>query len=1039
MGSISGMGDFATTRDSGSAGERVSLQADASMLNAVGRGHSLSSALADLVDNSIDAGASRVSIQFVVKESMIRSIRILDDGCGMTAAQLADAMTLGKRRQYGATALGHFGVGLQGASLSQAGVVSVYSASGHAPAAGMRLGKAQSGPTIGVDVFDTETTGAILRRRGMSGASGTLVEWTHLEAVSVASTLQERRRWIESTILQVRDELGLTFHRFLADGRILIHVTELDETTNEAGAPRSVRAIDPLGFDRWGANGYPRDLSVTLPTGGQLIATCYVLSPGVESSLLGRSRRERQGLYVYRNDRLLNAGGWLGLSHGLPSELQLARIAIEITDDALDAIVVTPEKTSVVLRPPVIQGLEQAATDGFTLRMFWDVCRGALDDSKRRDLTARPVAPVGAGVPTGLASIVEQTIGVREDGGVSLSFAWRDLEHEQLFAFEPPTGVVWLNGRHRDRLEDDGAHLSSIKTSLFFLLEAHAGKERLSSSTAERLDAMQAAFATNVIPSQREDLVRVDLPQIGGASGLPRSVVESEGVDEPLGDPRVAHVRVADEALDDLMRLARQTELLTAEEEVALSSQIEVGLFAGESLMIEHGGRVIDQATLDLAVLERDGVRARDRMVIANLRLVVSIAKRYQRNGLDLADLVQEGTLGLIHAIKKFDNRQGTKLSTYATWWIRQSIVRAIADQGRMIRLPVHAVDKLPEIRRQWEESTGDATQRIHAVAEQRAETVSMIRGIINNLDEPLSLDAPTTIRMDSGSWFAVPFSEVLQDSDAVGPEEWVDRLGVRLQIDDLLHSLGERAEQIIRRRFGFDDGVPQTLDQIGEAFGVTRERIRQIEKKAMASLRDALDPERVDDVSGERGIRRATDLPRGPRTRSVAAPAGASSSHSDVAVPSVLGREEGDESSMLMRSAPTSLRNDWPRMVNALGLYSDGWRVDEIASAIDADPGEVTSAFAECVFGLSVESNQSDSAADQRSSFSSADLAYAEDALADGRPIADVAGDLHLPPLMLARSIIDGPNRPNLTRRMLAAARRTSDSIEMARASESA
>ncbi|AXL10892.1 sigma-70 family RNA polymerase sigma factor [Microbacterium foliorum] len=1021
---ISGMDDF-TTAD-GSEPERVVLQPDASVLDALGRGHTLTSALADLIDNSIDAGAGSVSIMFVVKDSMIRSIRIADDGCGMTAHQLADAMTIGRRRQYGSSSLGHFGVGLKGASLSQARVLSVYSTSGHAQPAGMRLAKGQSGNGIIADVIDADAVAAILRLRGV-GASGTLVEWTHLESVSVATTLQERRRWIERTILQVRDELGLTFHRLLADGRVRIELVEMDEDSGETGAPRRVRPIDPFGFDRWGINGYPRRLSVQLQGGVVIHADLFVLAPGVESGLIGRSRREAQGLYIYRNGRLLQSGGWGGFRSDLPPDLQLARIAIDLAEDALDAFVINPEKRGVILRPSIVQGLERAVTDGVTLRAFWDACRDAWTQSKRREIRARPFAQLGEGVPSALSGIVEQTVGVREGDDAAVSFDWKLLDHEQLFVFDPPTGIIWLNERHRTRLEQDEGNLSLIKTSLFFLLEPHAGKERLAATTAERLDAMQAGMAANVIPQREaQEVARVDLPIIGGDPKLPRAVVERADPDEPLADPRVAHVHVSGEGLDDFMRGVRKSALLEAEEEVALGAAIEAGLFARERLLQQHGGRVFDQETLDLAFVERAGKRAQDRMVLSNVRLVISIARKYQYNGLELGDLIQEGILGLIHAVKKFDYAQGTKFSTYGTWWIRQAITRALADRGRMIRFPVHVVEKLPEIKQQWNESEGSATERLHAVAEQRAESVGAIRGIVNNLYEPLSLDSTIAVKVDSGSWMPIPVVDVLTESDAFGPEEWAERFDKVRRVNDLLSALSDREQAVMRKRFGMEDGVPQTLDQIGDAFGVTRERIRQIEKKAIESMRRSAGI--LPQESEARGARQSRDKGAAPGR---------------AAAPRAVKGEAGEEAPVRFdpaaEAAPAAEHTavPWPTMVRVFGLYSDGWSIARIADAVDTAADDIAAALARCVFDLDEGDVRPLASEHARTALGVPERDRIHQLLTQGLTLS-AAGDLTDSPLLLmAWSILDSDERPRLTRRMLSAMRPQEDAAHLARASE--
>lgn len=852
----------------------IELRPDASILDALGRGHTLASALADLIDNSIDAGASRIGIRFVTKRSVVRSVRISDDGCGMTAMQLESAMSLGRNREYEEKSLGHFGVGLKGASFSQAKMLTVYSATGYAPTAAMRLGREQTGPGIVADVFDSETATALLRRRGFIEGSGTLVEWTHLEAVSVASAVQERRRWVESMILHVRDELGLTFHRLLADGRIRISLEEMDEESGDTGAPRAVKAIDPFAFERWGAVGYPRALTGQLASGAAIEGKCFILPPGVVSSAsqpLGRRRSEAQGLFVYRNDRLLQAGGWLGLRTDSPADLQLARIALDIGDNALDAVAINPEKRGVVLRPAAVQALESAVIDGFTLRSFWDDARGALAESRQRELKAQPVAVPGKGAPAGLRAVFDRTVGVRGEADAGVSFDWADMPNGQLFAFEPVTGTVFLNSRHREQLERDATQFEVLKTSLFFSLQEHAGKERIGPTTVETVNAMQAAFAASMgiqqwaepPPAVEEvedsDVVVsvIDEPIIE----IHDAVISRSDPDEPLGDPHVAHIHVQS-AMDDYGRLAKMTPLLIAAEEVELAIQIEAGVLAEAKLQAKPSGIHSREERRDYVALVAQGARAVERMINANLRLVISIARSYQGNGLDLIDLVQEGNLGLMHAVQKFDYVQGNKFSTYASWWIRQGVTRALADKGRLIRLPVHVIEKLPKVRAALEETVGTHTQRVEIVAEMLEERVKAVRAIVL-ADEPiLSLDAFQTVELADGTWTQVPLSEVLQDGDAVSAEELINFDMLQRQIEQLLDGLTVREAGVIRMRFGIGDGEVRTLDEIGGAFGLTRERIRQIVVQTMKklshpsrtqSLRDYL----IDDLppAGTRGL----------------------------------------------------------------------------------------------------------------------------------------------------------------------------------------
>ncbi|WP_298863512.1 sigma-70 family RNA polymerase sigma factor [uncultured Microbacterium sp.] len=851
----------------------VELRPDASILDAIGRGHTLSSALADLIDNSIDAGASEVGIRFVTKHSTVRAIRIIDDGCGMTAEQLESAMSLGRKHDYDESSLGHFGVGLKGASFSQAQILTVCSATGFSPAAAMRLDRQQAGNGIVADAFDSETANVLMRRRGFDSDSGTVVEWTHLEAVSVATAVQDRRRWVESMILQVRDELGLTFHRLVADGRLTITLDEMDEDTSQTGAPRKVKPIDPFGFTRWGASGYPVDLAAELPSGASITASCVILPPGVEDAAakpLGRSRRESQGLYVYRNDRLLQSSGWLGLRNDLPADLQLCRVVMDLNDDVLDAVSINPEKRGVVLRPAALQALEGAVTGGRTLRSFWDDAREVWSDSRQRVMSAQPVASIGEGVPAALRTVMEQTVGVKDDGSVALSFAWKSMPLGQLFMFEPRVGIVHLNAEHQAVLEDDSDRFDFIKTSIFMLLESHVGKERLGASTVDRLNAMQAALArslkiqdaaaaTGARASDRQVHVRpVRTARDESPDEDPHRVeIEAESEDddareefeiysavisgadpyEPLADPHVADVRVRS-VLDDYGILARRTPLLTAAEEVELSMAIEIGVLAEAALSARPSAIPSREERRDYITLVRRGALAQRHMVNANLRLVISIARSYRGNGLDFIDLIQEGNLGLIRAVQKFDYAKGNKFSTYATWWIRQAVTRAVADKGRLIRFPVHVIEKLPKLRSAWDAATGTRAERLAEAAASIDVDTKAVRTILR-ADRPLlSLDAPQAVEMPSGTWLWLPLEDILQDVEAVPVDSQLEFTMLQRQLEQLLDTFSEREASVIRMRFGLGDGQPKTLEQIGDTFGVTRERIRQIEAETMKKLR---------------------------------------------------------------------------------------------------------------------------------------------------------------------------------------------------------
>jgi RNA polymerase primary sigma factor len=272
--------------------------------------------------------------------------------------------------------------------------------------------------------------------------------------------------------------------------------------------------------------------------------------------------------------------------------------------------------------------------------------------------------------------------------------------------------------------------------------------------------------------------------------------------------------------------------LLTAEEEVDLAKRIEAGLFASEKLA---GARKTAPAMRrDLEAIERDGQIAKRKLVEANLRLVVSIAKRYVGRGMLFLDLIQEGNLGLIRAVEKFDYTKGYKFSTYATWWIRQAITRAIADQARTIRIPVHMVEtinKLIRIQRQLLQDLGREPSP-EEIAKEMDLTPDKVREILKVSQEPVSLETPIGEEEDSH------LGDFIEDCDAVVPVDAASFILLQEQLDSVLHTLSDREKKVIQLRFGLTDGHPRTLEEVGREFGVTRERIRQIESKTLSKLR---------------------------------------------------------------------------------------------------------------------------------------------------------------------------------------------------------
>jgi len=289
--------------------------------------------------------------------------------------------------------------------------------------------------------------------------------------------------------------------------------------------------------------------------------------------------------------------------------------------------------------------------------------------------------------------------------------------------------------------------------------------------------------------------------------------------------------RNPNDATRSYLNMIGQVRLLRADEEVDLSKRVEAGVEA--TAMLAAGSASPDQTAV-LRSIASQGLAAKQRLVEANLRLVVSIAKRYQHRGMHLLDLVQEGNLGLIRAVEKFDHRRGYRFSTYAMWWIRQAISRALADQARTIRVPAHvrdAMNRLFSVQRAMVQDLGREPTDVE-LAEELGIEVERVREIQALSQEPVSLEAPLRQEEDAS------LGDFIPDDDAVMPVDAVSGTMLREQLETVLHELTDREQEVIRLRFGMDGERPSTLEEVGQAFGVTRERVRQIELKTLAKLR---------------------------------------------------------------------------------------------------------------------------------------------------------------------------------------------------------
>lgn len=357
--------------------------------------------------------------------------------------------------------------------------------------------------------------------------------------------------------------------------------------------------------------------------------------------------------------------------------------------------------------------------------------------------------------------------------------------------------------------------------------EAATGK---SAGKAERVDAADSA----------EDVDPDDLPADAVKEGesaeedapTGSGFVYSDADDDDAPAQQVISAGATADPVKDYLKQIGKVALLNAEQEVDLALRIEAGLYAEDKL--NNGKDVSEKLKRELQWVIHDGKRAKNHLLEANLRLVVSLAKRYTGRGMLFLDLIQEGNLGLIRAVEKFDYTKGFKFSTYATWWIRQAITRAMADQARTIRIPVHMVEvinKLARVQRQMLQDLGrePTPEELALELDMTPEKVVEVQKYGR---EPISLHTPLGEDGDS------EFGDLIEDSEAVVPADAVSFTLLQEQLHSVLDTLSEREAGVVAMRFGLTDGQPKTLDEIGKVYGVTRERIRQIESKTMSKLR---------------------------------------------------------------------------------------------------------------------------------------------------------------------------------------------------------
>ncbi|MCE3551330.1 ATP-binding protein [Pseudonocardia sp. RS11V-5] len=450
------------------------LPPDPDVLTAIGLSHDLNSAIADLVDNSVDAGATSILIRFVLVDGKPRSLLVVDDGRGMSDSQLDQAMTIGRRRSYEGSDLGHFGMGLKSASFSQADILTVLTRAAEAPGIGRRWSRHTR--DFICDVIDSGQAEQALASAGpiANSGHGTIVRWDDVREFPTSDNPAVVDDYISRTTQQIRAHLGTTLHALLEQGKVTVTIDAADVTDGSAGAPQTVEAIDPFGYRRSGARGYPKTLWAEVDH-RRIALECHIW-PARSEALgfrLGGAAEQYQGLYFYRNRRLLEIGGWK--STAIPHRrLQLARVAIDVSEN-IDLINMNMEKSAVQPKPSLLRGIEKAqAEDGTSFSDYLRDAESAYKLGNTRN-TGRPqVVPPGPGIaPEVKRAILEELpiLGGREP----VAIRWKRLDNTDFFEVDRRAATLWLNSRYRATVNGDRRSSLNdsplLKAALYLLLE----------------------------------------------------------------------------------------------------------------------------------------------------------------------------------------------------------------------------------------------------------------------------------------------------------------------------------------------------------------------------------------------------------------------------------------------------------------------------------------------------------------------------------------------------------------------------------------
>jgi anti-sigma regulatory factor (Ser/Thr protein kinase) len=503
----------------------VRQEPDESLLDAIGNQHNLETAIADLIDNSIEYGGSEVVVQLITTEEEIKILRVVDNGQGMAPEVLDEAMQL-RKKTYTDTSLSYFGMGMKMASLSQAGQLRVFTKSERGETSGAQIRRADAGGAFNVEflskAFSTQEFQSFRRE---APGSGTIIEWQRIDNLPISQNPKDRKRFLEETIRRINTHLGLTFHRFISEGQVKIFVEIWDQPSQQVGIRTPAKAVDPFGFRSPNQN-YPQNFSGRTADRTRVEIFCAIVPPNSdsESVRIGNASLEAlSGFYVYRNRRLVQAGGWQNVTPKSSKDLQLGRVRIELTDSLIQAgLKLTAEKTTVKFSPEIQKAIASAKSIqlGKSFEDYLSEVELLRRSSNKRLRALKPTTRLEGDENQALKRTLEQIVGFQA-GSSHITILSTALRSDQVFELDLEMSTLKINAALFD---EDGPLASEIgyeffKTTLYFLFEGHFLKSQLTKSTYSKIEQIHRVLAIS-LGIQSLDADDYESPIIGSPAML---------------------------------------------------------------------------------------------------------------------------------------------------------------------------------------------------------------------------------------------------------------------------------------------------------------------------------------------------------------------------------------------------------------------------------------------------------------------------------------------------------------------------------------